>query len=140
MVIRILCFIYKRTISRIVRWGQIYITNASQNMSVGWLMSPSSLKWRSRSILQDFICLFYSEVGCSLVCTPRRGDYVAVISAFSYKEVCPIGWVLQPTPSFMSFLTSDVQKADEVFGVTFIPIYFVVISSFDIWPAGVVFG
>ncbi|KAK4255933.1 hypothetical protein QN277_008860 [Acacia crassicarpa] len=125
MVVAMLCFIYEMTIARIVRRGRIQLAYVCQNLFGGGSMSPSLLKWMSKSFIQGFTCLSSCVVGCSLSGSSSREDYVAdLCAAFSYKEVCPIGWVLQPALSFLSFLTSDGQGVDEVFVVTFTLICF----------------
>ena len=43
----------------------------------------------------------------------RRGNRVAnLIAANAYKEVCPIGWVSQPSPSLSSLLTLNTMEAN----------------------------
>ncbi|KAK4258076.1 hypothetical protein QN277_007576 [Acacia crassicarpa] len=80
---------------------------------------PDLYDWRSRSILHDIIRLFSDRVGFSLSFIPRRGNRVAdFLAAIAYKEVCPIGWVHQPSPSLSSLLTLDAQEANVVMGVS----------------------
>ena len=51
---------------------------------------------------------------------PNRGDYVAdLCAAFLIRRCARLGGFLQPTLSFLSFLTVDGQKADKVLKVTF---------------------
>ncbi|KAK4255381.1 hypothetical protein QN277_008388 [Acacia crassicarpa] len=77
--------------------------------------SPSLYDWRCRGIIHDIVSLLSSKVGFSISFTPREGNCVADhLAAIAYKEVCPAGWVSQPTPSLLRFLTLDARKAASV--------------------------
>ena len=61
------------------------------------------------------------EVGFSWIFTLRRGTCIAaLVVAYAYKEVCPIGWVFQPLPSFLSLLTLGAQEATVVHDFPFV--------------------
>ena len=73
--------------------------------------SPDLYDWKCRGIIQDIICLLPSRVGFSLSFSPRGGNHAAdILVVDAYKGVCPIGWVLRPTPALLSLLTLEAQK------------------------------
>ncbi|KAK4268485.1 hypothetical protein QN277_025138 [Acacia crassicarpa] len=77
--------------------------------------SPDLFYWKSRSIIHDILRLLSTEVGFSVAYTPRQGNRVAdSLAAYAYKEVCPVGWVCQPSPSLSSLLTSEARNSDNI--------------------------
>ena len=68
--------------------------------------------WRCRSTVQDIINLLASNVGFLISFVSRHYNSTAhFIAADSHKKVCPLGWVLSPTPSLSAILTEDAQKS-----------------------------
>ena len=72
---------------------------------------PESYEWQCRSIVQEIITLFSSKAGFSISFTLRSGNLAADhLAAFVCKDVCPIGWVHQPTLPLASFLALDTLR------------------------------
>ena len=63
-------------------------------------------------IIQDIINFVESNVGFSVHFSPRHGNAGAnCLAAEAFKEVCPLGWVSQPSLSLLNILTDDFQKS-----------------------------
>ena len=78
------------------------------------LNKPESHEWKCRSIVQEIINLFSSKAGFSISFTLRSGNLAADhLAAVACKDVCPIGWVYQPTLPLSSLLALDASEEVE---------------------------
>ena len=80
---------------------------------------PDLYDWKCRAIIQDIINFVESNVGFSVHFSPRHGNAGAnCLAAEAFKEVCPLGWVSQPSLSLLNILTDDFQKSCDTFPST----------------------